>query len=83
MEFRGAALKHIVRTRDVERAPENLQMRIDEERCIGCGECVISCFYDAIEIREGKASIDSDKCDVCGLCLEKCPVGAVRLERMK
>jgi len=81
LEFRGAALKHIVRTKEVERAPTNLRMRIDEAQCIGCGECVVSCFYDAIKIREGKASIDTEKCDVCGLCLEKCPVGAVRLER--
>jgi len=80
-DFKGAALKNIMSTRDVERAPEGVHVHVEEEGCIGCGECVVSCFYDAVTMREGKASIDRGRCDVCGMCLEKCPTGAVHLLR--
>jgi len=80
-EFKGIALKNIIKTREVERASEGISMIIDIEKCIGCGECLVSCFYEAITIRGGKASIDEDKCDKCGLCFEKCPVNAIKIHK--
>ena len=78
-EIKGGALKNIKRTKDVERKPGNLYIEIDEKTCIGCGECVISCFYEAISIVKGKAKVDNHKCDVCGMCVEKCPTNAARI----
>lgn len=80
-DFKGAALKNIKSTRDVERAPVGVYVNVDKKKCIGCGECKTSCFYDAIIIRKGKASINRKKCDVCGLCVEKCPTEAIHLLR--
>jgi len=80
-DFKGAALKNIISTKDVIRAPRDVYLDMNGERCIGCGECQISCFYDAIGLQRGKASMDREKCDVCGLCLEKCPSKAIYLSR--
>lgn len=42
--------------------------------CLGCGDCIKSCKYDAISIsKKGCAIIDSDKCIGCGECVNTCP----------
>ncbi len=53
---------------------------IDEEKCTGCGNCIIACAEGALEIIDGKARLISDKyCDGLGNCLD-CPEGAITLE---
>ena len=55
-------------------------VRIDEELCDGCGDCVPSCHEGAIEIVDGKARLISDKlCDGIGDCLGECPQGAISI----
>lgn len=55
-------------------------VEIDEERCNGCGNCVISCAEGAIEIIDGKAKLVSETyCDGLGACLGECPEGALRI----
>jgi Pyruvate/2-oxoacid:ferredoxin oxidoreductase delta subunit len=55
-------------------------IEIDEERCDGCGQCVISCAEGAIEIIEGKAKLVKDSyCDGLGACLGECPQGALQV----
>jgi len=78
-DFKGLALKNIISTRDVVRGPSGVYVDVDKNRCDGCRECLASCFYDAVTLRGGKASINRERCDVCGLCLEKCPTKAVYL----
>ncbi len=57
-------------------------VRIDEERCDGCGDCVPSCHEGAIEIVDGKARLSSDRlCDGLGDCLGHCPQGAIEIVR--
>jgi len=54
------------------------KMLIDENTCIGCGECLESCFYDAIILPERSAySIDIDECIECGKCKEFCTYDAI------
>jgi MinD superfamily P-loop ATPase len=54
---------------------------IDEEKCTGCGACVIPCAEGAIEIVNGKAHLVSEKlCDGAGFCLGICPEGAMTVE---
>ena len=53
-------------------------IKIDEELCDGCGECVPSCAEGAIEIVDGKARLVAEKyCDGLGACLGECPNGAL------
>ena len=57
-------------------------VRIDEEKCDGCGNCVIACAEGAIEIRDGKAVIIKESyCDGLGACLGECPRGALAIEQ--
>ena len=56
-------------------------VKINEEKCTGCGLCVPSCAEGAIKIINGKATLISDKyCDGLGACLGECPVGAITIE---
>jgi len=52
---------------------------IDEDLCVGCGECVDDCPVGAITLKEDqKAIINEDKCIRCGRCHDVCPQEAVR-----
>lgn len=56
-------------------------IKIDQEKCDGCGMCVPSCAEGAIEIVEGKARLVAEKfCDGLGACLGECPQGALTIE---
>jgi Pyruvate/2-oxoacid:ferredoxin oxidoreductase delta subunit len=56
-------------------------VRIDEEKCTGCGECVPACAEGAIQIVDGVARLVSDNlCDGLGACLGECPEDAITIE---
>jgi Pyruvate/2-oxoacid:ferredoxin oxidoreductase delta subunit len=56
-------------------------VKIDEEKCTGCGQCVTACAEGAIQIVDGKARLVSDSyCDGLGACLGHCPEGAITVE---
>lgn len=56
-------------------------VKIDEEKCNGCGICVSACHEGAIELVDGKAKLIEDKlCDGLGDCLSPCPQGAITIE---
>jgi len=56
-------------------------VRIDEEKCDGCGECIPSCAEGAISLVGGKARLSSEAlCDGLGACLGECPRGAITVE---
>ncbi|UNC93763.1 4Fe-4S binding protein [Candidatus Contubernalis alkalaceticus] len=56
-------------------------IKIDEDLCDGCGECVPSCAEGAIQIIDGKARLVSEiYCDGLGACLGECPQGAISME---
>ena len=56
-------------------------VRIDEEKCDGCGICVPACVEGALQIVDGKARLISEKyCDGLGACLGDCPQGAITIE---
>lgn len=56
-------------------------IKIDEELCNGCGNCIPNCHEGALQIVDGKARIISDLfCDGLGACIGHCPEGAISLE---
>lgn len=56
-------------------------IKIDTEKCNGCGICVDACKEEAIKMVDGKAKlIRDDYCDGLGNCLPVCPTGAITFE---
>ena len=56
-------------------------IRIDEEKCNGCGACAAACHEGAIEMIDGKAKLTrEDYCDGLGDCLPACPTDAISFE---
>jgi Pyruvate/2-oxoacid:ferredoxin oxidoreductase delta subunit len=57
-------------------------VKIDEDKCDGCGLCVTACAEGAIEIIDGKAKLVSEiYCDGLGVCLGHCPQDAITIEK--
>lgn len=59
-------------------------MIIDQETCIGCGECVFTCTVEAICLGDETARIDRDLCVECGNCLRiaECPTEALQQDEL-
>jgi len=56
-------------------------IKIDEEKCTGCGLCVSGCHEGALQLVDGKARMISELfCDGLGACIGDCPEGAIELE---
>ncbi len=56
-------------------------IKIDQEKCNGCGKCVTGCHEGALKMIHGKAVLTSEHfCDGLGACIGDCPVGAIVLE---
>ena len=55
-------------------------IRIDEERCDGCGQCITGCAEGALQLVDGKARVVADRyCDGLGACIGECPTGALTI----
>ena len=56
-------------------------IKIDEEKCNGCGACASACHEGAIDMINGKAKLTrEDYCDGLGDCLPACPTNAISFE---
>jgi len=56
-------------------------IKVDEETCTGCAECIPNCPEGALQVIDGKARLISDLfCDGLGACVGHCPTGAMTVE---
>ena len=56
-----------------------MAVKVDIEKCTGCGTCKYVCPVEAIELNNDKAQINEDECVDCGTCVEECPESALSL----
>ncbi|HZM12543.1 MAG TPA: 4Fe-4S binding protein [Bacteroidales bacterium] len=57
-------------------------LKIDEEKCTGCGECVPNCHEGALQVIDGKVRLVSElMCDGLGACIGHCPEDAITIEK--
>lgn len=56
-------------------------VRIEADKCTGCGLCIGACHEGALKLVNGKAQLVSEsQCDGLGACLPACPADAIRIE---
>lgn len=57
-------------------------LKIDEEKCTGCGECIPNCHEGALQVIDGKVRLVSElMCDGLGACIGHCPEDAITIEK--
>jgi len=55
-------------------------IKIDEDLCTGCGNCIVDCAEGALKVIDGKARVINDVfCDGLGACISGCPEGALEI----
>jgi ferredoxin len=55
-------------------------MAVDEEKCMGCGDCIDRCPVQVLSMQDDIVVMDADHCIGCGLCVSVCPTEALRME---
>ena len=53
---------------------------VDQEACIGCGECITACPAQVFEMEESKAQVTGEECLGCQSCEMICPVTAIKVQ---
>ena len=51
-------------------------IKIDQDKCTGCGGCIDLCPVIAISMIDDKVLIDNDICTGCKICVKACPINA-------
>lgn len=59
-----------------------MAVTVKQSECVGCGACVNTCPFGAIEMKDDKAVI-TDACTSCGACVEACPVEAIQKDAVE
>ena len=55
-------------------------VKINKEKCSGCGNCIEVCPFGVLEIKNGKAVVKHpEKCKKCGACMSACPNNAIKV----
>ncbi len=58
-----------------------MALKIDLDKCTGCGDCVDACGMEVLAIEDDKVKIiNEEECTECGLCEDECAEDAICLE---
>ncbi|MBN2863572.1 MAG: 4Fe-4S binding protein [Bacteroidales bacterium] len=78
----GGVLRSLKRdSRPASRVSSPFRVKLDSDKCSGCGTCLDRCQMDALSLNDGKAVVNTDRCIGCGLCVSTCSTGAMTLQR--
>ena len=56
-------------------------LKLDQEKCVGCGICLVVCPHEVLSMNNGHAMIQNrDRCMECGACSRNCPSEAVTVQ---
>lgn len=58
---------------------EGITVKVDEDLCVGCGECLEICVFTGMEMIDGKARVNQENCLGCGRCVSICPQEAISI----
>ena len=57
-----------------------VEVKVDVEKCTGCGTCVDTCPVEVFEIKDEKSVVvNNDECLVCRACEVQCPEAAIEV----
>lgn len=56
--------------------------KVDQAKCTGCGKCVQTCRFNAIDVKDGKAYVNTTFCEGCAACTYVCPEKCISLEQI-
>ena len=56
-----------------------MTVKVDIDKCTGCGACVDVCPNDALAMDGDKVKVDDANCIDCGVCVDECPVEALEM----
>lgn len=56
-----------------------MAVKINKEKCTGCGECAELCPVEALSIENNTVSVNDEECIDCGACESICPANALSL----
>lgn len=57
-------------------------LKLDTDKCTGCGRCIEVCPHNVFELTSGKSIItDEDLCMECGACAKNCPSNALDVKQ--
>lgn len=59
---------------------EGLTVEVDQDICVGCGDCLEVCVFKGMEMVDEKARVNQKRCLGCGRCESTCPNGAISIE---
>jgi NAD-dependent dihydropyrimidine dehydrogenase PreA subunit len=59
-----------------------MEMRVNDEFCKGCGDCIPACPTAAISLHDGLAILDQENCSQCMACVDACPQGAITFSEL-